>query len=268
MRSATAPMVSVSSTRARVPALALTSSELEVIRSSHVLDRDPANPLRRRRAGRGGDRRRPPPRWRACRRAAPATRSRRPRRTSTGSGCSPTGATCSGSTMGRSNGSPRCPGRWGCASTSTRAGCSSAVTTPGSGCSAMARSSPSRRSREAPTRAEWHTPWGGPPSVFSMASLGDDLFVSVHVGGILRSSDGGQSWEATIDLHEDVHQVVADPEAGRSGRQPAPAGSPRAPTAVGRGPTTPTGCTRRTCSPSPSPMPGSWSARSVGPRWP
>ena len=67
---------------------------------------------------------------------------------------------------------------------------------------------------EAPTSAQWHTPWGGPPSVFSMASLGDDLFVSVHVGGILRSSDGGQSWEATIDLHEDVHQVVADPEAG------------------------------------------------------
>ena len=67
---------------------------------------------------------------------------------------------------------------------------------------------------QAPTSADWHTPWGGPPSVFSMASLGDDLFVSVHVGGILRSSDGGQSWEATIDLHEDVHQVAADPAAG------------------------------------------------------
>lgn len=66
----------------------------------------------------------------------------------------------------------------------------------------------------APSRPEWHTPWGGPPSVFSMASLGDDLFVSVHVGGILRSGDGGRTWEATIDLHTDVHEVAVDPETG------------------------------------------------------
>lgn len=66
---------------------------------------------------------------------------------------------------------------------------------------------------EAPTRDEWHTPWGGPPAVFSMASHGDDLYVGVHVGGILRSSDGGRSWVPTIDLHDDVHQVAVD-EAG------------------------------------------------------
>jgi photosystem II stability/assembly factor-like uncharacterized protein len=63
---------------------------------------------------------------------------------------------------------------------------------------------------DAPTRVEWYTPWGGPPSVLSMASHGDDLYVGVHVGGILRSADGGSSWSDTIDLHVDVHQVVTD----------------------------------------------------------
>ena len=65
---------------------------------------------------------------------------------------------------------------------------------------------------DAPTRPEWHTPWGGPPAVFSMASDGTDLYVSVHVGGILRSADGG-SWVPTIDLHDDVHQVAVGADA-------------------------------------------------------
>ena len=64
---------------------------------------------------------------------------------------------------------------------------------------------------DAPTSDEWHTPWGGPPDVFSMASYGDDLYVSVHVGGIIRTSDG-ERWESTIDLHDDVHQVVVGPD--------------------------------------------------------
>lgn len=62
----------------------------------------------------------------------------------------------------------------------------------------------------APTRDQWSTPWGGPPDAFSMASHGDDLYVSVHVGGILHSDDDGRTWQATIDLHDDVHQVVVD----------------------------------------------------------
>lgn len=66
--------------------------------------------------------------------------------------------------------------------------------------------------RTAPTHDEWHTPWGGPPAIFSMASHAGDLYVSVHVGGILRTSDGGATWEPTIDLHDDVHQVVAGPD--------------------------------------------------------
>jgi photosystem II stability/assembly factor-like uncharacterized protein len=63
----------------------------------------------------------------------------------------------------------------------------------------------------APTRDEWHTPWGGPASVRSLAVAPDTgvLYVNVHVGGILRSTDEGRSWEATIDLHQDVHEVLA-----------------------------------------------------------
>src|SRR5580765_6058523 len=68
--------------------------------------------------------------------------------------------------------------------------------------------------RRAPTRPDWHTPWGGPPSVLSMASHGDDLYVGVHVGGIMRSADGGETWSDTIDLHVDVHEVVVNPEDG------------------------------------------------------
>ncbi|MGH9075281.1 MAG: WD40/YVTN/BNR-like repeat-containing protein, partial [Acidimicrobiales bacterium] len=61
----------------------------------------------------------------------------------------------------------------------------------------------------APTRDEWYTPWGGPPDTRSLAVAGDGtIFVNVHVGGILRSTDGGQTWAATIDLHADVHQVL------------------------------------------------------------
>jgi photosystem II stability/assembly factor-like uncharacterized protein len=35
------------------------------------------------------------------------------------------------------------------------------------------------------------------------------VLVNVHVGGILRSDDDGESWRPTIDLHRDVHQVLA-----------------------------------------------------------
>lgn len=60
----------------------------------------------------------------------------------------------------------------------------------------------------APTSDAWTTPWGGPPDIFSMASDGTHLYVNVHVGGIIRTTDA-TVWEATIDLHDDVHHVVA-----------------------------------------------------------
>jgi hypothetical protein len=59
-------------------------------------------------------------------------------------------------------------------------------------------------------RDAWYTPWGGPPAVRSIAVASDGtVYANVHVGGILRSSDGGASWTQTIDIDTDVHQVIA-----------------------------------------------------------
>ena len=57
-------------------------------------------------------------------------------------------------------------------------------------------------------RDAWYTPWGGPPDTRSISEWGDDVYVNVHVGGILRTSDGGASWTPTIDIDADVHQVA------------------------------------------------------------
>ncbi len=57
-------------------------------------------------------------------------------------------------------------------------------------------------------RATWYTPWGGPPDTRSIANWDDDIYVNVHVGGILRSRDRGETWTPTIDVEADVHQVT------------------------------------------------------------
>ncbi len=60
-------------------------------------------------------------------------------------------------------------------------------------------------------RENWYTPWGGAPEIRSMsADPFGTLYVNVHVGGVIRSTDGGRTWEPTIDLHTDVHQVFFD----------------------------------------------------------
>ena len=58
----------------------------------------------------------------------------------------------------------------------------------------------------------------GPPlgirSVAANAN-GSILFANVHVGGIPRSMDGGRTWQPTIDINSDVHEVrahQADPD--------------------------------------------------------
>jgi hypothetical protein len=57
-------------------------------------------------------------------------------------------------------------------------------------------------------RADWYTPWGGPPEVRSLACTADNvLLANVHVGGIARSDDSGRTWTPTIDIDFDVHQV-------------------------------------------------------------
>ncbi len=52
----------------------------------------------------------------------------------------------------------------------------------------------------------------GPPlGIRSVAanSNGTVLFANVHVGGIPRSLDGGRTWQPTMDIHSDVHEVRA-----------------------------------------------------------
>src|SRR5262249_38779893 len=67
--------------------------------------------------------------------------------------------------------------------------------------------------QRAEGRSEWYTPWGGPPDVRSLAAgANGDLYANVHVGGILRSADGGDTWRPTIDFHADVHQVQTAPD--------------------------------------------------------
>ncbi|MEA2715852.1 MAG: hypothetical protein QOI99_169 [Actinomycetota bacterium] len=70
---------------------------------------------------------------------------------------------------------------------------------------------------QVPGRDRWHQPHGGPPSVRTMA-VDDEgrIYVNVHVGGIVRSDDGGASWHPTIDIDVDVHQVATVP--GQPGR--------------------------------------------------
>jgi hypothetical protein len=54
----------------------------------------------------------------------------------------------------------------------------------------------------------------GPPlGIRSVAanSNGTVLFANVHVGGIPRSTDGGRTWQPTIDIHADIHEVRAHP---------------------------------------------------------
>jgi hypothetical protein len=38
------------------------------------------------------------------------------------------------------------------------------------------------------------------------------LLANVHVGGIPRSTDGGATWQATIEIDTDVHEVRAHPD--------------------------------------------------------
>jgi photosystem II stability/assembly factor-like uncharacterized protein len=54
----------------------------------------------------------------------------------------------------------------------------------------------------------------GPPlGIRSVAANSDGsvLYANVHVGGIPRSLDGGETWQPTIAVNSDVHEVCAHP---------------------------------------------------------
>ncbi len=65
----------------------------------------------------------------------------------------------------------------------------------------------------APGRQDWFTPWGGPPDTRTISEDSNTVYVNVHVGGVLRSRDEGETWEPTINIRADVHQVATG--AGR-----------------------------------------------------
>jgi hypothetical protein len=62
---------------------------------------------------------------------------------------------------------------------------------------------------EVEGRAAWHTPWGAPADTRSISADDGALYVNVHVGGVVRSTDGGASWRPLLDIEHDVHQVLA-----------------------------------------------------------
>jgi hypothetical protein len=57
-------------------------------------------------------------------------------------------------------------------------------------------------------RSSWYTPWGGPPDTRSFSEWDEAIYVNVHVGGIPRTLDGGETWTPTIDIDADIHQVT------------------------------------------------------------
>jgi hypothetical protein len=62
-------------------------------------------------------------------------------------------------------------------------------------------------------RETWYTPWGEPADVRSLAVDPADgaVYVNVHVGGVVRSRDGGRAWTPTLEIETDVHQVIVHP---------------------------------------------------------
>jgi hypothetical protein len=61
-----------------------------------------------------------------------------------------------------------------------------------------------------PDRDSWVNPAAaGRPDVWSIAFDSGGMFVSVHVGGLWRSRDDGESWTNVLPPATDVHQVAA-----------------------------------------------------------
>jgi photosystem II stability/assembly factor-like uncharacterized protein len=65
---------------------------------------------------------------------------------------------------------------------------------------------------QAEGRGSWYTPWGAPADVRSIGAAAGFVYVNVHVGGVLRSTDGGDTWQPTLDIEHDVHQVLVPAE--------------------------------------------------------
>ena len=87
----------------------------------------------------------------------------------------------------------------------------------------------------------------GPPlGIRSITATADGavILANVHVGGVPRSADGGATWQPTIDVDSDVHEVRAHPN--RPGVVMAPPRSGPVPVATMGRPGT---LSRRACMP-------------------
>jgi photosystem II stability/assembly factor-like uncharacterized protein len=69
--------------------------------------------------------------------------------------------------------------------------------------------------RDVPTVDSWSFP--GPPHVAHAKHITfdprdpDTMYVSIEVGGLLRSTDGGETWHDLPGMYEDVHRLLIDP---------------------------------------------------------
>ena len=62
-----------------------------------------------------------------------------------------------------------------------------------------------------PGHDAWENPAAaGRPDVWSIATDGGAVYVSVHVGGLWRSRDDGESWTNVLPPETDVHQVATN----------------------------------------------------------
>lgn len=68
--------------------------------------------------------------------------------------------------------------------------------------------------RSVPSVPEWSFP--APPHVAHLKHINFDpntpttIFASIEVGGLLKSTDAGQSWQELRGVYEDVHRLVVD----------------------------------------------------------
>jgi photosystem II stability/assembly factor-like uncharacterized protein len=69
--------------------------------------------------------------------------------------------------------------------------------------------------RDVPTVEKWSFP--GPPHVAHAKHITFDprdastMYVSIEVGGLLRSTDAGETWQDVPGMYEDVHRLVINP---------------------------------------------------------
>ena len=72
--------------------------------------------------------------------------------------------------------------------------------------------------RSVPSVANWSFP--APPHIGHVKHINFDpdnpntIYASIEVGALLRSTDGGESWEEITGLYEDVHRLMIHPSNG------------------------------------------------------